>query len=337
MGIPLRVLWVEDQQDEIVLMMRELRRHGYEVTYKRVETAEAMEAMLDNERFDIIISDHTMPNFSGFAALKLYKEKGLDIPFIIVSGTVTEEMAVAAMKGGAHDYIMKDNLARLGPAVERELREAEVRLEHKRAEEKLRQSYEKLQKTLEGTISALAATSEMRDPYTAGHQERTTQLACAIAIEMDMPEAAREGIRMAGTIHDLGKIYVPIDILNKPGRLSDMELGIIKTHPQVGYDILRNIDFPWPIAQIVYQHHERTDGSGYPLGLSGESILLEARILGIADVVEAMSSHRPYRPALGIDKALEEISRGRGILYDADVVDVCLKVFTEKGFKFENG
>jgi HD-GYP domain-containing protein (c-di-GMP phosphodiesterase class II) len=142
---------------------------------------------------------------------------------------------------------------------------------------------------------------------------------------------------MAGVIHDLGKITVPTDILNKPGRLTEHEFGIIRSHPKVGYDILKTIDFPWPVAQIVLQHHERMDGSGYPQGLSGEKIILEARILAVADVVEAMSSHRPYRPARGIDKALEEISQNKGVLYDPEVVDVCLKLFTQKGFRFEQG
>jgi len=207
--------------------------------------------------------------------------------------------------------------------------------ERKRVEEELRQSYEKLRRTLEGTVHALASTAEKRDPYTAGHQQRVTRLACAMAQEMGVPEEQIEGIRVAGTLHDIGKIYVPAEILNKPGRLTEMEMGLIKTHPQVGYDILKTIEFPWPVAQIVLQHHERMDGFGYPQRLSGEEILLEPRILAVADVVEAMSSHRPYRPAHGIDKALEEISQNRDVLYDPEVVDACLKLFTEKGFKFE--
>ena len=207
--------------------------------------------------------------------------------------------------------------------------------ERKRVEEELRQSYEKLRRTLEGTVHALASTAEKRDPYTAGHQQRVTRLACAMAQEMGLPEEQIEGIRVAGTLHDMGKIYVPAEILNKPGRLTEMEMGLIKTHPQVGYDILKTIEFPWPVAQIVLQHHERMDGFGYPQRLSGEEILLEPRILAVADVVEAMSSHRPYRPAHGIDKALEEISQNRDVLYDPEVVDACLKLFTEKGFKFE--
>ena len=181
----------------------------------------------------------------------------------------------------------------------------------------------------------MALTVETRDPYTAGHQRRATNLARAIATEIGLSEAQVDGIRMAGVVHDLGKISVPTEVLTKPGRLTKIEFNLVKAHPQVGYDILNRIGFPRPLTQIVLQHHERMDGSGYPSGLSGEEILLEARILAVADVVEAMSSHRPYRQALGIDKALEEISRNRGVLYDPEVVDACLKVFIEKGFKFE--
>ena len=206
--------------------------------------------------------------------------------------------------------------------------------ERKRAEEELQHTLEKLRSALGGIIQAVALTVEARDPYTAGHQRRATNLARAIATEMGLSEEQIDGIRMAGAIHDLGKISVPAGILNKPGRLTENEFAIIQTHPQVGYDILKTIEFPWPVAQIAHQHHERMDGSGYPQGLSGEEILLEARILAVADVVEAMSSHRPYRPALGVDKALEEISQNRGVLYDPEVVDACLKVFTEKGFDF---
>jgi PAS domain S-box-containing protein len=205
----------------------------------------------------------------------------------------------------------------------------------KRAKEKLEQSYRKLQETLEGIINTLALTVEIRDPYTAGHQLRVTQLANAIAMELDLSEEQIRGIHMASRIHDVGKINVPAEILSKPGKLTENEFNLLKSHSQTGYDILKNVDFPWPIAKIVLQHHERMDGSGYPQGLKGEEILLAARIIGVADVVEAMVSHRPYRPALGIEEALKEISLNRGVLYDSQVVDACLKLFTEKGFAFK--
>lgn len=206
--------------------------------------------------------------------------------------------------------------------------------DRKDAERKLREGFERLRKTMEGVISAMAGIVETRDPYTAGHQQRVAKLACAIAKEMGLPQEKIQGIRMAALIHDIGKIYVPAEILSKPVPLTKIEKSLIETHPQVGYDILKNIEFPWPVAQIVLQHHERMDGSGYPNGLKGDQILLEARIIGVADVVEAMSSYRPYRPAIGIKKALEEIKKKRGILYDPEAVDACLKVFREKKISF---
>ena len=220
--------------------------------------------------------------------------------------------------------------ARLYEAAQQEL------AERQRAEEELQDSLEKLRKALGGIIRAMALAVEAKDPYTAGHQRRVANLACAIATEMGLSPEQIDGIRMAAAIHDLGKIGVPTEILIKPGPLSDIEYDLIKAHAQVGCDILdETIEFPWPVAQIVLQHHERMNGSGYPQGLSGDEIMLEARVLAVADVVEAMASRRPYRPPRGIDKALEEISQNRGILYDAEVVDACLKLFTEKGFEFE--
>ncbi len=207
--------------------------------------------------------------------------------------------------------------------------------ERKRAMVELKQSFEKLGRILEETATTLASAVEKKDPYTAGHQQRVAQLACAIVREMGLSEERINGIRMAALIHDIGKIYIPAEILSKPGRLTEIEYSMIKTHPELSYDISKTIEFPWPVAQIILQHHERINGSGYPSGLTGENILLEARILGVADTVEAISSHRPYRPAYGIEKALKEVSEKRGILYDPAVVDACLRLFFDKGFKFE--
>jgi PAS domain S-box-containing protein/putative nucleotidyltransferase with HDIG domain len=204
----------------------------------------------------------------------------------------------------------------------------------KSAERELRESWEKLNEALKGTIQAMALTIEIRDPYTAGHQRRVSKLSCAIAQELGMSEFQVEGLRVAGDIHDIGKIYVPAEILSKPGQITAIEYGIIKTHPQVGFDILKTIKFPWPVAQIVLQHHERLDGSGYPLGLVGDFILKEARILTVADIVEAMSSHRPYRPAQGIEKALAEVVQNKGRFYDVEAVDACVKLFQESRFQF---
>jgi putative nucleotidyltransferase with HDIG domain len=205
----------------------------------------------------------------------------------------------------------------------------------KRAEDELRENVERLKKVMSGVIRAIDVIVETRDPYTAGHQHQVARLAAAIATDMGLPAETVEAIYVAASIHDLGKIYVPAEILSKPGRISDIERGFIRTHPRVGYDILKSIDFPWPIAEIVLQHHERMNGSGYPRGLKDGDIRIEARIIGLADVVESIGSHRPYRPTLGIDKALDEIRANRGILYDPDAVDVCLSLFEKKQFAFE--
>ncbi|MCE5262780.1 MAG: HD domain-containing protein [Deltaproteobacteria bacterium] len=205
----------------------------------------------------------------------------------------------------------------------------------RRSEVALKKSYEKLQLALSGTISVISLIVESRDPYTAGHQGRVAELASAIARELGLSEERVQMIHMAGLIHDIGKINVPAEILSRPGKLNALEFSLIKAHPETGYGILSKVDFPAPIAQIVYQHHEKMDGSGYPLMISGDQIILEARIITVADVVEAMAGHRPYRPALGIEKALEEIQLGRGIVYDAAVADACISLFKTNRFHFE--
>ncbi|HEY9051576.1 MAG TPA: PAS domain S-box protein [Gammaproteobacteria bacterium] len=209
------------------------------------------------------------------------------------------------------------------------------RLARERAEQQQHLMLDKLKTNIQSTVQAMADAVETRDPYTAGHQRHVAQLAAAIAAEMGLSENDIEGIKVAATIHDLGKIYVPAEILSKPGRISKIEFELIKTHSQVGYDILKKIDFPWPVARMVWQHHERIDGSGYPQGLKGDEIELGAKILGVADVTEAIASHRPYRPSLGIDYALETVEKDSGILFDAEVVDACLRLFREKGFTID--
>ncbi|MFH1436259.1 MAG: HD domain-containing phosphohydrolase [Pseudomonadota bacterium] len=454
----LKVLIVEDSGDDVMLLVRELRRGGFDAVYKRVDTPEDMRVALSGRDWDIVLSDFRMPRFDAPGALKVLKESGQDIPFIVISGTVGEDVAVETMRLGANDYIMKSNLVRLVPAIRRELQEMEGHRQHrltldsleesqekfeilfngnndaifiadpetrilvdcnrqaermtgyprekilsmradqlhpqdavdatmkffedqaagwsgiveselltalgrkipvsinaamvriegraylqgifrdiseqKKAEREMRESYDRMQKVMEGVIHAMVATVEMRDPYTAGHQRRVARLATAMAAGMGLSAMDVEGVHMAAVIHDLGKIYVPSEILAKPGRISEMEFSMIKMHPRVGYDILKKIEFPWPVADIVLQHHERMDGSGYPGGLKGEAILVQARIIAVADVVEAMASHRPYRPALGIDVALDEISKGSGTRYDGDAAARCEQMFGEKDFKF---
>jgi PAS domain S-box-containing protein len=205
--------------------------------------------------------------------------------------------------------------------------------ERKEAEEKLLLTLESLRKAFGTTVQVMVSAVEMRDPYTAGHQTRVADIARAIATEMGLPDDKIDGIRLAGTIHDIGKLSIPAEILSKPTKLTDIEFSLIKEHSRVGYEMLKDVESPWPLAQIVYQHHERMNGSGYPRKLKGDEIIMEARIMAVADVVEAMASHRPYRPGLGIEAALEEIEKNKGIFYDNDVADACLRLFREKNYK----
>jgi len=204
------------------------------------------------------------------------------------------------------------------------------------ADEQVQETIKKLESTVESVIQAISLTVEMRDHYTAGHQKRVNQLACAIAREMHLPTERLQIIRVAGLLHDFGKIFVPTEILIKPGKLNELEFSLVRSHPQSGYSVLKNIQFPWPIADIVVQHHERMDGSGYPSHLRGEEIGTEARILAVADVVEAMTFHRSYRPALGLDTALKEINKNKSTLYDPKVAEACLDTFLDRDFKWEN-
>jgi HD-GYP domain-containing protein (c-di-GMP phosphodiesterase class II) len=205
--------------------------------------------------------------------------------------------------------------------------------ERKMAEDKLQHTLDSLKNAIGVTIHAMVSAIEMRDPYTAGHQLRVADLACAIATEMELPQDKIEGLQMAGSIHDIGKLSIPAEILSKSTKLTEIEFSLIKEHSHSGYEMLKNVESPWPLAQIVYQHHERMDGSGYPRNLKGDEILMEARIMAVADVMEAMASHRPYRPSLGIDTALAEIEKNKGTIYDNTVADACLKLFRERGYQ----
>ena len=207
--------------------------------------------------------------------------------------------------------------------------------DRKRAEKDLEEILKSLRKAFSTIVQVMVSAIETRDPYTAGHQKRSADLACAIATELGFPQEKIDGLHMAGIIHDIGKISIPVEILAKPTRLTDIEFSLIQEHPEKGYQILKDVESPWPLAEIVYQHHERMDGSGYPRSLKGDNILMEARIMAVADVVEAMATHRPYRPGLGIDVALGEIEDKKGTHYDNNVVDACLRLFREKGYRLE--
>jgi putative two-component system response regulator len=329
------ILIVEDFESDTGLILRQFQQAHYAVSYERVEIADQMRSALERQPWDLIVADYSLPQFDAPSALAVLQKSGLDIPFIVVSGTIGEEMAIALMKAGAHDCIMKHHLPRLVPAMERELSEVQTRRAKRVADEALHQSLKKLRRNLAGTIQAMSSMVEIRDPYTAGHEKNVSVLSRAIAHELGLPTDVLDNVRMAASIHDIGKISVPAEILSKPGRLSDIERSLIQMHSRMGYDILKDVDLPYPIAQIVLQHHERLNGSGYPQGVKIGEILFESRIVSVADVVEAMASHRPYRPALGIDMALEEIEKNKGIFYDAVVVDACVRLFREKGFKLE--
>ncbi len=459
MNRELRVLMLEDTPTDAELAERELRKAGIAFTSLRVDTRDAFVRALEEFRPDIILSDYKLPDFNGTDALEIVQRDHPEMPMVMVTGALSDIEAVELIHAGARDYVLKDRLARLAPAVQRALsaeqgararkaaekalRESEAKFralvestsdwiwelnaqsvytyaspqvyvllgyrveeiigktpfdlmppvqererfkailaekkhfwllenaflhkdgrivsletsaapmfdaqgvfngyrgidrditERKEAEKERQSNAAKLEQILLQTIEAIAATVEARDPYTAGHQRRVAVLASAIARELGISDDKLHGLYLAASIHDLGKIRIPAEILSKPGKLNPVEFELIKTHPQAGYDIIKDLQFPWSIAQMVLQHHERLNGSGYPQGLKAEQILLEARILAVADVVEAMSSHRPYRPGLGLDSALEEIARQRGVLYDPAVVDSCIALFKEKKFAFE--
>ena len=269
------------------------------------------------------------------AALKHGYAASIGLPLLNGDNTVFGILNVYAEEVNAFTPYEIDLLEEMAGDLAFGVRSLHTRHERDLALVKNQEQLVQLQDSLEDTVRAIATIVEMRDPYTAGHQIRVADLAMTIARQMGLPDEQIHAIHLAGIVHDLGKIQIPAEILSKPGKITDIEYSLIKVHPQAGYDILKGIDFPWPIAQMVLQHHERLDGSGYPQGLKGDAILLEARILSVADVVEAISAHRPYRPGLGIDIALGEITRNRGIFYDPQVVDACLTLFREQGYTFK--
>ena len=339
------VLVVDDEVQVRNLIKQLLELNGYKCTLAS-DTNQAR-SYLKEDTFDLILCDMHMPGETGLDFSRDVLKQQPEAAIVMVTAVDDPELASTALKMGVYGYIIKpfktnELVINVTNALHRRDLEIQNRLYQENLEKMVQERTEELQTTLndlrkamQGIIHVMVLTIESRDPYTAGHQQRVTLLASALAQEMGLSEKDVEGVKMASLIHDLGKISVPSEILSKPGKLTEIEFRLVKTHPQSGYEILKNITLPWPIAQIVLQHHERLDGSGYPLGLKDKEILLEAKIIGVADVVEAMASHRPYRPALGIEKALEEISQKKGILYDSEVVDTCIKLFTEKGFKLE--
>jgi len=335
---PPRLLVVDDDEQIRRLLGRMLAREGYAFTL----AADGTEARkcLEKEAFDLVLCDVNMPGESGIDLAGYIGSHYDNTALIMITGVDDPNVAQSAIAAGTYGYVIKPfNPNEVMINIRNALHRRELEIANRNYRESLEQMVEErtvqLREAMEGIIRAMSLTIESRDPYTSGHQQRVARLAAAMAREMGFSREQIQGAYLGGMIHDIGKISVPAEILSKPGRLSDIEFSLIRSHAQVGYDILKEIEFPWPIADMVHQHHERMDGSGYPRGLSGEDILLEARILGIADVVEAMASHRPYRPALGIEAALEEISRNAGKLYDPEAAKACLRLFREKGFTLD--
>ena len=340
-----RLLVVDDDPGIRRTISRVLENAGHDVL--TAADGPAAKELLRRETVDVVVTDVFLPGSNGLDLLQEVRSSSPTTKVIVITGEPSLESATESVRGGAFDFLSKpftgDRLARaVHSAVRTKGLEDENRRYHEQLESRvrertkaLRQSVERLHKVLNETVSALGAALEMRDPYTAGHQRRVAQLAVAIARELGSPNDLREGLLAASLLHDLGKLRVPIEILTKPDRLSPTELEIVRQHPRAGYDVLEGIDFPWPIARIVLQHHERLDGSGYPAGLWGDAIRSEARILAVADVVEAMARERPYRAALGIDAALAEIVAHRGKKYDANAVDACVRLFRTRGFRWD--
>jgi putative two-component system response regulator len=341
-----KILVVDDERGLRLSLKAFLTKDGYEV-----ETAEDVPSAMDileATAVDVVISDIIMPGESGVQLLARIHERSPGIAVILLTGEPNVETAAEAVRHGAFDYTAKPiakpillatvaRAARAKAQYDENLRLAAENRDYQNDLEGLvERRTEELSVALRGTIGVLSQALEMRDPYTAGHQRRVATLSLALGKAMGLSEGVLEGVEMAAMVHDVGKIAVPADILSKPTRLSKAEFDIIKEHSTVGYEILKDVQFPWPLAEVVWQHHERLDGSGYPQGLQGDAIRLEARIIGVADVVEAMASHRPYRAALGIEVALEEITNKRGLFFDPMVVDACLRLFSEDGFQLES-
>lgn len=324
-----KVLLVDDDPNILSAYRRLLRKKFHLVTAE--SGAEGIAILEKQGPFAVVVTDFRMPGMNGVEFLSAARQISPDSIRIMLSGQADMQVTINAINEGKVSYFLTKPCP--SQHLIRTLMEAVEQYEVITSE-RVKLEGENLHKAIHGTVQAIVSMIERRDPYTAYHQERVKRLAGAIAREMGLSGEQTEILVLAASIHDLGKIYVPAEILTKPGHITDLERALIKTHPQVGYDILKTIEFPGLVSQIVQQHHERLNGSGYPLHLSGSQILIEARILGVADVVESLASHRPYRPAFTIDEALAEIRKNRGILYDPEVVDACLRVF-QKGFTFD--
>lgn len=345
------ILVVDDNSNNLSVLCNMLEGAGYKVR-PAISGALALRSARSSPP-DLILLDIRMPEMDGYAVcreLQAY-EKTQEIPIIFISALQELNDKVAAFRAGAVDYVVKpfqleEVLARVKTHLLLSQTRSQLQIAYEEMEQRVEkrtkellaareqqfQSAQKLRRSLEQTIAAIARALEKRDPYTAGHQKNVSLLATAMAEKLGLSSQQIEGIRLGGLIHDIGKIAVPAEILNRPGALNPIEFDLIRTHPEVGYEIVKDIDFPWPVAEMVYQHHERIDGSGYPNGLKEDDILIESQIIAVADVVEAMSSHRPYRPALGIQTALNELKKYANSFYRSELVDVVVTLFSEDQF-----
>lgn len=342
------VLLVDDEPNILESLVPVLRADGYNLLTARSGNA-ALKLLADTP-VHVIVSDQRMPEMTGIQLLRQVKKQFPSVVRVVLSGHPDLDDALNAInQGEVYKFITKPCPPHLLRA---HIREAFTYYAQRAENERLKQELQalnqglqeqvatkthellrtaqRLQVTLTQTIEALALTVEKRDPYTAGHQHRVAMLAAAIAAKMGLDDDRTMGLRLGATVHDIGKIYIPAEILNRPGQLTAPELALTKTHPEVGFDIMKGVQFPWPIKEMILQHHERLDGSGYPRGLKGDAITLEARIIAVADLVEAMTSHRPYRPALPLSMALDEINTGRGVSYDGDIVDCCTSILQDQ-------
>jgi len=327
-----RILVVDDEKEYRLIIEKILMG----LSYSCEGASNAFEAMekLGLRQFDLVLADIFLANRNGLELMQEARANWPSLDFIIMTGH-TEYSYTEIIESGATDFITKPfEAGELKAKIKRIERERQIFGQLQDRNRELKNAHERLRCTFKQAVGALASTVEMKDPYTAGHQRRVAHLAATLAAELGLSLEMADAIRMAGLVHDIGKISVPSEILTRPSRLPLLEMSLTRNHVMAGYEILKGIDFEWPVAQIALQHHERMDGSGYPQGLSGSAILLEARIIAVADVVEAMSSHRPYRAALGKIEAVDELSRNRTLLYDAEVVDACLRLLTEKRYEF---
>jgi putative nucleotidyltransferase with HDIG domain len=327
-----QVLIVDDDEAIREMLMHGIKHFG--IPCRAAGDGPAALEILASHPIDVVISDINMPGMDGLELIGRIKER-YECDVMMMTGLVQDYTYEEIVGRGASDFIQKpvripEFIARL----KRILAERETRAERNQALIEVQRNLDKFKRAMDGIVQAISLAVELRDPYTAGHQERVAQLACAIAADMGLPQDRIYGLRMAAIIHDLGKITIPAEILCKPGKLLPLEYELIKNHVQAGYDILKKIEFPWPLAEIIYQHHERMDGSGYPNGLAGEAILMEARIIAVSDVFETIASHRPYRPSLGVNRAVEEITANTGRLYDPQVAAACIRIVEEQDFAF---